>query len=173
MRNSLFQLSRRKPWPEESGVTSMKSFTVKFEVILFIISFFVTGCHRSVMRNEYSKGGVWKFFNSTDLYDCFYYAEGMTRSSKNIVRVWVKLEYTERGITESIKVFGKHFENLSYSLQLWEINCEAKKHRILSTHEYSVEGNILNTKAGKSRSSALRLISRESVGESLYKAVCK
>lgn len=85
------------------------------------------------------------------LNECFYYAENMTRSYKNIVWVWIKLEYTEKGIAESVKEFGKDYENLSYSLQLWEIDCPAKKQRILSINEYSVEGNIFNTKPDKSR----------------------
>jgi hypothetical protein len=90
----------------------------------------------------------------------------MTRSYKNIVRVWIKLEYTEKGIAENVKEFGKNYENLSYSLQLWEIDCPTKKQRILSINQYSVQGNILNTKPAKSRLS-------ESLGKSLSETVCK
>ena len=124
-------------------------------------------------------GADWKHFSSTDLYECFYYAEGMTRYTditggppKNIARVWIKLEYTEKGIDGMVKKFGKEYENLSYSLQLWEIHCSLKKQQILSIKEYSVEGNVLNTKPTKSLSK-WKSISREIVGESLYKAVCK
>jgi hypothetical protein len=135
----------------------MKSLWVKLGVILIGLAIF--GC--AEMR-----GAHWKIFSSTDLYECFYYAENMTRSYKNIVRVWIKLEYTEKGIAENVKEFGKNYENLSYSLQLWEIDCPAKKRRILSINQYSVEGNILNTKPAKSRLS-------ESLGKSLSETVCK
>ena len=137
----------------------MKSLSVKSGVILIGLLIFVTAC-------QSTKGGDWKFFSSTDLYECFYYAGNMTRSYKNIVRVWIKLEYTEKGITENVKEFGKNYENLSYSLQLWEIDCPTKKQRILSIKQYSVEGNILNTKPAKSRLS-------ESLGKSLSETVCK
>jgi hypothetical protein len=85
---------------------------------------------------------------------------------KGTVLVPVKLEYTEKGIAEHIKEFGKGYENLSYSLQSWEVDCRAKKERILSINQYSVEGNILNTKPAKSRLS-------ESLGKSLSETVCK
>jgi hypothetical protein len=135
----------------------MKSLLGKSGVILIGLAIF--GC--AEMR-----GAHWKFFSSTDLYECFYYAENMTRSYKNIVRVWIKLEYTEKGIAENVKEFGKNYENLSYSLQLWEIDCPTKKQRILSINQYSVQGNILNTKPAKSRLS-------ESLGKSLSETVCK
>jgi len=42
----------------------------------------------------------------TDLHECFYNAENMIRSSRDIVEGWTKLEYTERGIIETVKKFG-------------------------------------------------------------------
>jgi hypothetical protein len=136
----------------------MKLLPVKLGVIL-IIEIVIVGC--AGMR-----GAHWKFFSSTDLYEGFYYAENMTRSYKDIVRVWIKLEYTEKGIAEHVKEFGKDYENLSYSLQLWEIDCTVKKQRILSIKQYSVEGNILNTKPAKRRLT-------ESLGKSISETVCK
>jgi hypothetical protein len=144
----------------------MKSISVKLGVILFIIGIALFYCAEVW-------GADWKFISSTDLYECFYDAENMTRSSKNIVGVWTKLVYTERGVVKMVKEFGKHYENLSYSLELWEINCAEKKHRLLSTTAYSVEGNILYTNQAGSRPPPWKIISRESVEESLYKAVCK
>ena len=90
----------------------------------------------------------------------------MTRSHSNIVRVWIKLEFKEKGIAEKVKDFGKDYEDLSYSLQFWEIDCPVRKQRILSIDEYSAKGNILNTKPGKSRLS-------DSLAKRLSKAVCK
>jgi len=135
----------------------MKSLSGKLGVILIGLSIF--GC--AEMR-----GGHWKFFSSTDLYEGFYYVSKSHFLYKGTVRVWIKLEYKEKGVAENVKEFGKDYENLSYSLQLWEIDCPAKKQRILSIDEYSAEGNILNTKRGKSRLS-------ESLAKSLSKAVCK
>ena len=144
----------------------MKSISVNLGVILFIIGIALFCCAEVW-------GADWKFISSTDLYECFYNAEDMIRSSEDIVKVWAKLVYTERGVIEMVKEFGKHYENLSYSLELWEIDCAKKKQRILSITEYSVEGSILYMNPAKSRPSAWKSISLESVGESLYKTVCK
>ena len=118
-------------------------------------------------------GEDWRLYAKTDLHECFYNAENMIRSSRDIVEGWTKLEYTERGIIETVKKFGKYYENLSYSLELWEINCTEKKHRLLSVTLYPVEGRILYTNQAGSRLPPWKIISRESIEERLYKAVCK
>jgi hypothetical protein len=118
-------------------------------------------------------GADWKLFAETDLYECFYDVEDATPSSKNIVEVWTKLEYTKKGVTGVIKEFGKHYADLSYSLELMEINCGEKKDRILSITEYSADGKILYANSVQGRLPAWKIIHRESVDESLYRAVCK
>ena len=118
-------------------------------------------------------GADWKLFAETDLYECFYDAEGTSSSSKNIVDVWTKLEFTKEGITGIVKKFGKYYADLSYSLELWEINCAEEKDRVLSITEYSAKGGILYTNSVKDRPPPWKIIPRESVDESLYKAVCK
>jgi hypothetical protein len=82
------------------------------------------------------------------------------------MQVSVKLEYTKKGIAEYVKEFGKDYENLSYSLQSWEVDCRARKERILSNNRYSVEGNLINTKSARGRLSQF-------LGKSLSEAVCK
>ena len=109
----------------------------------------------------------------TDLCECFYDTEDMIRSSKDIVEAWTKSEYTEKGIADLVRKFGKHYKNLSYSLELWEIDCVEKKGRLLSTTAYSVEGNILYTDQAGSRLPPWEIIPRGSVEENLYKALCK
>ena len=147
-------------------VIRMKSSSVKLGITLIIIGF-VIFCYAEVW------GADWRLYAKTDLYECLYDAEDMIRSSQDIVEVWTKLVYTERGVIEMVKKFGKHYENLSYSLELWEINCAEKKHRLLSITAYSVEGNILYTDQAGTRPPPWKIISRESVEESLYKALCK
>ncbi|HVP76811.1 MAG TPA: surface-adhesin E family protein [Thermodesulfobacteriota bacterium] len=118
-------------------------------------------------------GADWKLFAETDLYECFYDAEDIAPSSKNIVDVWAKLEYTKKGITGVVKQFGKHYSDLSYSLELLEFNCTEKRERLLSITEYSVEGKILYANSVKDRLPAWKTIPRDSVESSLYQAVCK
>ena len=122
-------------------------------------------------------GADWKHFSSTDLYECFYYAEGMTRYTditggppKNIARVWIKLEYTEKGIDGMVKKFGKEYENLSYSIYLKEINCVEKTDHHLSMTHYDNKGGVIYFSSSFSK---WDFIAPETMGESLYKEVCK
>lgn len=97
----------------------------------------------------------------------------MIRSSRDIVEVWTKLDYTERGASDMAKRFGKHYENLSYLLELWDFNCAEKKDRLLSITAYTAEGKILYNDQAGSRLPPWEIISRGSTEESLYKAVCR
>lgn len=139
----------------------MKSLLVNLGII-FIGGMVVFGC--AGMREE-----QWKFLGSTNLYEGFYYVSKSHLLYKGTVRVWIKLEYTEKGVAEYIKEFGKDYENLSYSLQLWEIDCPTRKEIISSTSQYSVGGNIIGTKSATE--SAKGQISR-SLSRSLFEAVC-
>ena len=115
----------------------------------------------------------WRLYAKTDSYECFYNAEDMIRSPEDNVKVWTKLEYTQRGVVEMVREFGKHYEKLSYSEELREINCTDKKHRLLSITAYSTEGNILYTNQAGSRLPPWKVISPKSIEGSLYKALCK
>jgi len=135
----------------------MKSLSAKVGVILIGLSIFA---YAEVW------GADWELLSSTDLYEVFYYVSESHSLYKSTVHVWIKLEYTEKGIAQFVSEFGKDYEKLSYSLEYWEINCPARKPRLLSVKQYSVEGNILNTKLAKNRLS-------KSLDKSLVAAVCE
>ncbi len=135
----------------------MKSLSLKLEAV-FVIGMVVFGC--AGMREA-----QWKFLGSTDLYEGFYYVSKSHLLYKGTLRVWIRLEYTKKGVAEYVKELGKDYENLSYSLQLWEIDCPARRESISSTRLYSVEGNIIKTKSAKGHLS-------ESLSRSLFEAVC-
>jgi hypothetical protein len=135
----------------------MKSLLGKLGVLF--IGLLILGC--AGMR-----GASWKSLSSTDLYEGFYYVSKSHLLYKGTVLVSVKLEYTEKGIAEHIKDFGKDYENLSYSLQSWEVDCRGKTQRMSLSSQYSVKGNTINTKPAKG------LLS-QSLGKSLSEAVCK
>ena len=142
----------------------MKSFLVKLGVVLggLIIFGFAEVW-----------GADWKLFAETDLYECFYDAEDIAPSPTNIVDVWARLEYTKKGVTGVVKQYGKHYADLSYSLELLEFNCTEKRERLLSITEYSVEGKILYANSVKDRLPGWKTIPRDSVESSLYQTVCK
>ena len=66
--------------------------------------------------------------------------------------------------------FGKEYENLSFSINLSEINCAEKKLRKLSSTEYDHKGSLIDS---SSLPSNWIFIVPESIAESLYEKVCK
>ena len=144
----------------------MDSSLVKLEITLILIGFVILSYTEAWAKD-------WRLYAETDSYECFYDAEDMVRSTQDIVGVRTKSEYTERGVAEMVKKFGRHYKNLRYSEELWEINCTEKKDRLLSITAYSAEGNILYADQAGSRLPPWKVISRKSIEESLYEVICK
>ena len=134
----------------------LKSLSVKLAVVL-IIGMAIIGC-AGVRETR------WKLLRSTDLYEAFYYVSKSHLLYKATVLVSVKLEYTEKGVAAYVREFGKEYENLSYSLQLWEVDCRGRTERMSSSSQYSATGNMIKPAKG-------RLL--ESLGKKLSEAVCE
>ncbi len=118
-----------------------------------------------------ARGADWKLFASNSEMGNFYYdVQRITHPSKDIVRVWVRLEYTEKGISRSVNELGEAVKNLSYAIGLEEINCSGKRTRTLFFSHYSKEKTVLHT---SSRDGEWTDIVPDSNWEDLYKAVCK
>jgi len=136
----------------------LKSVPVKLGVglVIGLVVFSCTGTQET----------RWKFLRSTDMYESFYYVSKSHLLYKATLVVSVKLEYTEKGVAAYVREFGKDYENLSYSLQLWEVDCRGRTQRMSSSSQYSASGSMINTKPAKGRLS-------ESLGKSLSEAVCE
>jgi hypothetical protein len=125
-------------------------------------------------------GEDWEKYVENERILCCYDAESLThydgeslsQPSKNIIKVWVKFEYTDIGITDPVlvKKFGKKINKLDNSKSLFEINCVERKYRILEFMFYSKDGNVLHM---NSIPSNWKYIIRESLNDALYKAICK
>jgi hypothetical protein len=145
----------------------MKSLLVKLGVIL--IGFAIFG-YAEVW------GADWKFYGRTDKYSSFYDAKSISHPSENIVEVWEKQDYTNKGVNFMVEGLGEKYKNLSHSITLWQINCAEKKFRFLSLTHYSKENSpIYSWKLLYSSDSLTEWSSFTpgSLGEKLYKAVCK
>jgi hypothetical protein len=116
------------------------------------------------------RGADWRLYSRDDEYKGYYDAKGITHPSENIVRVWQRWEYTDKGVIEKVKELGKKYENISQTAVLDEINCSEKKWRMLSLNHYSKEGKIISSVSQEGQWDYIVPNSR--VG-ALYKAVCK
>lgn len=117
-------------------------------VILFLVAIFI------VTADKHAAGADidWKFLSESNTNRWYYDTKSITPSNKNLVKVWAKgVTKDQKGIDEKIKLLKKFggetmgYENYSYTLNLFEIDCENKKHRILSVKDYDKKGNGLQT----------------------------
>ena len=114
--------------------------------ILFLIGMFVTG--NQVAGADFD----WKSFSESNTNHWYYDTKSVTSSNKSLVKVWAKgVTKDQKGIDEKIKLLKKFggetmgYENYSYTLNLFEIDCANKKHRIISVKDYDKKGNGLQT----------------------------
>lgn len=136
-------------------------YGVIFAVIGSIILFFYAE----------GRGADWKLYSQTA--EALYYFDvgSVNPSDENIIGVQVKLNFTDKGLIEMVEQFGKDYQNISYELNDYEINCADRKFRVSSVARYSKIGKILFR---VSRDEAeWTSIPPDSTSESLFKMVCK
>jgi len=116
-------------------------------------------------------GADWKLLGTTEESEFFYDTASIVRPSGNIIRVWVKHIYNEKGVNTWVKKLGEQFENLDYCLELVEFDCPKRKMRLLSAQYYSKDGNIIQSLEFDKPS--WWFVRPEKIDGSLYKGVCK
>ena len=141
----------------------MKTVSVKLGVILFIIGLTIFGTIEAW-------GADWKLFDVSTAGTWYYDAEGLTRLSQDIVRVRTIREFTDKGVREMVKKFGKQYKNIDHSKGFEEISCSKKKLRILSYVHYSKQGKVILSTPSEGE---WNYILPDSQWERLYQLVCK
>jgi len=123
-------------------------------------------------------GADWKYYGECDLSIHYYDSESISRPSKNIVIVWTKSFYSEKGKIRLQQIFtggetpiSKSIDKVGYSLDLEEINCESRMQQTLSTAYYSMEDKNIDSYTRENPKWNFILLG--SVTDSLHKAVCK
>jgi hypothetical protein len=144
-------------------VTRMKTSSVKLGVIFFIIGLTIFGTIGAW-------GADWKLFDWSVSGSWYYDAESLSRSSPDIVRVWTIRKFTDKGVREMVKNFGKQYENIDHSKGFEEINCSKKRLRILSYTHYSKKGEVIHSQTSEG---LWNDILPDSQWDKLYQLVCK
>ena len=123
-----------------------------------------------IFTDEEVRGADWMFYSTTDSFTFYYDKDSINRLSKDIFKVWVKIQAKEKGINYMMEKMGGIYKDYSHGMTLYEINCAEKKIRTLSAIFYSKKGEVLGS---SSLSTEWDFIPPESLGEDLYKALCK
>ena len=147
----------------------MKSSWGKVGIILAVVAVTVFGFKEAGATD-------WRFYGRTDNYSCFYDLDSINFPSGYFVEVSEKQDYTKQGVSLMVKELGEKYENLSHLITLWRINCSDRKFRFLAVTYYSKEGRVIYSWKVLYSSEPAEEWSRfvpGSLGERLYKAVCK
>jgi len=145
----------------------MRSLSVKPGVILLFMGL-IFFAHSEVW------GADWKFLGANEQYSFYYDAVSIIRSPENIIRVWTKAVYTDKGIVDLIKRMGKIYEDTDHSMGLVEYNCSKKMSRDLSLTFYSKGSVLSSSTTGRFKlHDKWDFIEPETFNEVLYKTLCK
>ena len=90
-------------------------------------------------------GEDWKLYSRVDEEIRYYDAEGMVHPCDRTVKLWLRWEYTDKGVMGMVKELGRKYKNISYTMTLGEISCLDKKIQTLSLIRYTKEGYIIST----------------------------
>jgi Surface-adhesin protein E len=110
-------------------------------------------------------GADWKYYGQTQTASYFFDIDSISRQ-ENIVRVWMKVVYSEKGRLEEAAKLGGKYINLTDSKALVEIDCRNKWHHVAVLLVYSMEGEVILL-SGKQRDQ--NFIIPESILESFCK----
>jgi hypothetical protein len=138
--------------------------------------------------------GSWEYYNKSEDYILYYDPRSITNTSKNILRVWLKLVYTQKGreklfterkISEARRraLFEVLGSELSYTLVIEEINCERNISHSLSfidfesstSGDYPIdyEDSYDSHFPTHTNNNKWRFTIPKSINEPLYKTICK
>ncbi|MEN6373534.1 MAG: surface-adhesin E family protein [Smithella sp.] len=126
--------------------------------LLFVnIVLLVTSVNGSDLLLEYNRGdhyvtpvigsNVWKVIQMDNNDNVFSYnTVSISHQTTNIVQVWEKMVYSEKGRAKHTQdVTKKGYDKLSHSLHLVEVDCKKGMSRFLSITDYDKNGLILNS----------------------------
>ena len=124
-------------------------------------------------------GADWRFYAETEAEDMkFYYDEDSIKHlSESIVQARIREMYVnDSGKQEIIEIRKGHglptegFENFKFTVEIWEINCTDKMHKLLFVEYYNNKNSMLDS--NYSDSGNWSPIVTNSAGGKLYEILC-
>lgn len=111
--------------------------------------------------------------------ELFYDHEIQIKRSTDIIEIWMKVIYSDEGRKQRIKerITAKanveRYENLSYALELQQIDCTKKRFRIMAYTDYSSDGRMLYQFVSEQQTpEGWEFIAPDSMGARMYKIAC-
>jgi hypothetical protein len=114
----------------------------------------------------------WKFYNLS-IGGAWFLDPTSISAFNNVVKVRVKIIYSEIEKQQIVKIMGREYKKLDHSLILYEIDCAKKRERIISLVAYASDGLVINSRKIPNFPAEWIPILPNSVAESLFKEVCR
>jgi len=131
------------------------------------------------MMVEWAYGQNWVFVGETENIKLYYDKDNISYPSKNIVRFCEKrVSIPSQNIKDYIKkgeskrsLINKGHEQYSHKVVYTECNCKEKTFMYLSQTDFDIQGSVLRTLTFSEKDKDS--IMPDSIGDSLFKVVCK
>jgi len=111
--------------------------------------------------------------------ELFYDQDALIKNPTGITKIWIKGVYSAEGRKERIqeRIKGKltveNYENLSYALELQEINCVKREYRVMAYTDYTSDERILHKFTVEQQpSGGWEPVTPDSMGEIVDKIIC-
>ncbi len=118
-------------------------------------------------------GADWKLLSKSGLGSFYYDRDSLEHPRNGIVRVWVTVHPSEKAISGIQELFGDKFEELSYWLELFEINCKKGNIRVLTQHCYASNGTYIGSFFYKFPTPWQEVVPLNVLGTQLLQGLCK
>jgi hypothetical protein len=116
-------------------------------------------------------GADWKYYIGNEFGEYYYDAENLNRLPDTIVRVWTKEISSQKSVADTVGRLGQEYKDLGHINTLWEVDCIAKKSRVLAMAYYSKSNSLIDS--ADNLVTEWNFIIPDSMWEYLSKAVCK
>ena len=117
------------------------------------------------------RGADWKYYIGSEFGEYYYDAESVNRLPNNMVRVWTEEISSQKSVADTVRKLGEEYKDLGHINILYEVDCIAKKSRVLAAVYYSKSNSRISS--ADSLGGEWKSIVPYSVSEYLLKAVCK
>jgi hypothetical protein len=131
----------------------------------------------SIVISSVAEGADWKYYGRAEWGDYYYDRQSIKKISQGILEVWTKEVVTSKKQKDLMiksrqryDLSPRGFRDYAVELSLKEFNCSTKEMRFLAIVDYNAVNKIIDSVdfTGK-----WRQVIPDSIGEDLYKIVCK
>jgi hypothetical protein len=148
-------------------------------IAIFVIFFAISVIETSAAEKGYvNNSPEWKQFSESSAFIWSYDNQSIEHSGTGKAIVWAKaIAKGQTGINEKIRLLRKFggrplgYEAYAFTINLFEIDCEKRKLRVLSVKDYNKKGDLLESVSLDG--SPWDIIPPGSVINNLYAIVCK